>query len=472
MTEQPKLKPITSDLPIFPRELTPEGQAFRDALFADNEISLAIKKYLEENKDKELTLDDLRETLGSTIKHDDVNKLITFLCMVLTYTEEEQVNIANLAESSTGKSYIPLQLIPYFPKSDVIALGYVSPTAFFHDWGIALPDPEDVSEFEIEKKRKIIHVDLEKKILLFMDQPHEQLLKNLRPMLSHDQKHIEVRISNHNQQSGYRTKRAILEGYPTVLFCSAKTKMDEQEITRLFLLSPEISQEKIKESIILRLQKEGDREKFQAFLDADPKRAFIIERIKEIKALTIKQIKIPDEFLAQINMHFLEDRAYLLPRHMRDITKVCAIMKGNALLNFMHREQTKDRANPDVIETISINATDMLVGFALYKAVSKANELGLPPRDLEEYEALKEEFLPPGVTNPEFQRAYYQIFHKLLGRDKAKNKLDLLMNAGLLEESPDPNDKRKLRYMREGVGYEKTDEQTELTTNNKGVGKE
>ncbi len=345
-----------------------EAQSFRTELDLSNKIFLEIKKYAEENRKKELTLEDLKEILGSTIKHDDNNKLITFLCMLLTYTDEDQVNIANLAESSTGKSYIPLQLVPFFPKSDVITLGYVSPTAFFHDWGIPLPDPTDTNNNDPEKKRKIVHVDLEKKILLFLDQPHEQLLKNLRPLLSHDQKQIEVRISNQSQKSGYRTKRAVLDGFPTVLFCSAKTKMDEQEVTRLFLLSPEISEEKIKEGIVLKLQKEGDREKFQAMLDEDPKRAFLIERIKDIKFQGIKQIKIPDELLTQINQQFLEDRKYLLPRHMRDITKVTAIMKGHALLNYMNRKQIRDPAATDVILSIEVNERDVQVGFQLYGA--------------------------------------------------------------------------------------------------------
>ena len=468
MIEQPQLKPIISDVPMgMPLELNPEGKAIRERLKASNDIYLAIKKYLEENKDKELTLEDLKETLGTTIKHDDMNKLITFLCMILTYTEEDQVNIANLAESSTGKSYIPLQLIPYFPNSDVIALGYVSPTAFFHDWGVSLPDPTDLRrDIEPEKKRKVIHVDLEKKILLFLDQPHEQLLKNLRPLLSHDQKHIEVRISNQSQKSGYRTKRAVLDGYPTVLFCSAKTKMDEQEVTRLFLLSPEINQEKLREGIVLRLQKEGDREQYGKNLDNNPQRQFLKERVKEIKNLDIKQIKIREEFLQQIYLHFTEDREFLLPRHMRDISKLTAIMKGNALLNYMNREQVRDTEAPEVILSIYINEKDMQTGFRLYNVVSKANELGLPPRCYDEFLALKEEFLAPGLTNGEFQRAYFKAFHKLLGRDKAKSKLELLVNTGLLEELPDPIDKRKMRYVCEGVGYEKISDVVETAINN------
>ena len=76
----------------------------------------------------------MTKTLGSTVKHDDANKVITFLGMLLTYTEEDQINIGFLAESSTGKSYIPLEISQYFPVEDVMETGYASPTAFFHDY--------------------------------------------------------------------------------------------------------------------------------------------------------------------------------------------------------------------------------------------------------------------------------------------------------------------------------------------------
>ena len=79
---------------------------------------------------KEISLDELRDILDSTIKHDNESKLITFLDMLLNYTEEDQQNIGYVAESSTGKSYIPLQLTPYFPSVDVIELGRVNQRRF------------------------------------------------------------------------------------------------------------------------------------------------------------------------------------------------------------------------------------------------------------------------------------------------------------------------------------------------------
>lgn len=177
---------------------------------------------------KPISMDKLTEILSSTIKHDEVNKVITFLAMLLTYTEEDQINISFTAESSTGKSYIPLELSWYFPKADVIEYSYVSPTAFYHEYGILIPDPSDTREnVEPEKRRKIHHIDLHRKILIFIDQPHDLLLQRLRPLLSHDRKVIVSKITDSRAKFGLRTKTVKIEGYPTVLFCTAKFSMED-----------------------------------------------------------------------------------------------------------------------------------------------------------------------------------------------------------------------------------------------------
>ncbi|KKT29088.1 MAG: hypothetical protein UW15_C0018G0001, partial [Parcubacteria group bacterium GW2011_GWC1_44_10] len=56
---------------------------------------------------KPLSSQELVEILGLTIKKDEENKLLTFLCELSAYTESSQLNISFNAPSSTGKSYIP-----------------------------------------------------------------------------------------------------------------------------------------------------------------------------------------------------------------------------------------------------------------------------------------------------------------------------------------------------------------------------
>ena len=183
---------------------------------------------------KQLNIEDLKKILGLTIKKDETNKVTTFLCQLSAFTENAQFNISYNAPSSTGKSYIPTEIAKLFPQDDLIAIGYCSPTAFFHDIG------------EIDKRRKgQIIVDLSRRILIFLDQPHTQLLERLRPLFSHDKKEIHIKITDKSQRQGLRTKNVILRGFPAVVFCTAGLKVDEQESTRFLLLSPETNQGKV-----------------------------------------------------------------------------------------------------------------------------------------------------------------------------------------------------------------------------------
>ena len=152
----------------------------------------------------------------------------------------------------------------YFPEEDLLPLAYTSPTAFFHTQGVLvdkslspLQDRRDfVSErLEIwdeknpqpekgegrsarnEKRRdesrslkaewdqltKYYRVDLEKKILIFLDQPHDELLKKLRPLLSHDRKQLLIKITGKTREGGHKTKDILIIGFPTVVFLAVDT---------------------------------------------------------------------------------------------------------------------------------------------------------------------------------------------------------------------------------------------------------
>ena len=67
-----------------------------------------------------------------------------------------------------------------------------------------------------------------------------------------------------------------------MIFCTANEKLDEQEKTRLTLLSPESTQEKIEAAIVLKIEKDSDREAYKKLLEADPKRKWLINRVFSI----------------------------------------------------------------------------------------------------------------------------------------------------------------------------------------------
>lgn len=403
------------------------------------EIEKTIPEKIDTSQFKPLSSQELVNVLGLTIKKDEENKLITFLCELSAYTEDSQFNISFNAPSSTGKSYIPTEVARLFPEEDVIETGYCSPTAFFHDIG------------EYQKEKKGYLVDLSKKILIFLDQPHTQLLERLRPLLSHDKKEIPLKITDKTQKFGLKTKNILLRGYPSVIFCTAGLKIDEQEATRFLLLSPETNQEKIREAIHEKIKKETDADAYQKWLDDNPERKLLKERIRAIKQENIKEIKIGSP--EKIEERFFKKNKILKPRHSRDIGRLISLIKSFTLLNLWFRK--KDGS------VVIANDDDIEEAFKVWDAISESQELNLPPYI---YNLYQEVILPAwndknknraegfekitgelGLTRQDIIQKHYQVYGRFIADWQLRQQIiPMLETAGLIIQEPDPNDKRKM----------------------------
>jgi hypothetical protein len=395
-----------------------------------------------DHPNKEITIEDLKEILGSTVKKDDANKLLTFLPMLLTYTEADQLNIGYVAESSTGKSYIPIELSHYFPQEDIISLSYASKKSFFHEKGEWKKDPATGKHYKV--------LDLSKHILIFKDQPHPGLLEAMRSLLSHDEKVAESKITDRSEKFGTSTKTIKIIGFPTVIFCTAKPTLEEQEKTRMLILSPDIDTEKLRESILLRIKRESNRKQFIEDLKQNQDRALLMMRIQDIKNSGISCVNIPEHQQKSIFEKFRKNKN-LLPRHQRDISRLLSIIKGVAILNFHLHEQLDD--------SITVTQQDIDKGFELYSAVMEANEKGLSPELFKLYKTLKPHFYyitkeddietqkPKWFTRREFQTAYANEFHKPLPYKRASAILEAYADLGIVNAQVDPDDKRRTRYI-------------------------
>lgn len=376
---------------------------------------------------KEVTFQDIGEVLSTSIKRDYSPKLITFSGMLLAQTKEDQLNIGFQSESSAGKSYIPIELASYFPKDEVSILASASPTAFFHDRGVW------------DKEKKTLVVDVDGKILVFLDQPHFQLLERLRPLLSHDMRELQYKITDKNQKQGLRTKNVTVRGYPSVIFCTTKMDPDEQEKTRMILLSPSIEQEKLKEAIRLMSLRKGNPEEYHEHIHEDPRRKWLTDRIRAIRQTGIRNVIIPNHE-KDVCERFLKEHPYLMPRHQRDFPRIMSLIKAHALLNCFKRQ----RINED---TIIANQTDINTGFELYRSIQLSNELGLSPYVFRIY---MEVFVPllsqdVGVRREEIQKQYHAVFHKTLSPETLKREIiPQLETVGLIVQEPDPEDKRRM----------------------------
>lgn len=394
------------------------------------EIGVEIKDIVRANLkhlQRTISVEELREIISTTVKHDNPTKIITFLTMLLTFTEEDQGNLALQSESSTGKSYIPLELCQYFPKEDVHIYGGASPTAFFHEVGTW------------EEERKAIIVDLEKKILIFLDQPHYTLLEKLRPLLSHDQKELMYKIVDKKQKHGHRTKTVIIRGYPTVIFLSTKFAMDEQERTRVFILSPDQSEVKIIDSINLLGKKLGNRDTFKDELQRDARRIWLKQRVSAIKNTGIRNVIIdnPDALCKA----YIKSHKHLISRLQRDFPRFIGLIKAHALLNWAHRERLPNNC-------IKATNEDIKIGFRLYHEIATPNELGISPRIFEIYQQVinplfkKKNF--EGLDKNDILKDYRMKYHRPLSFRTLRDEiLPTLEGADLVRQDIDPNDRRR-----------------------------
>ena len=389
-------------------------------------------------EDRELEIKDLVEALGVTVKRDDTNKVVTFLVMLSAFTEDDQINVSFRAESSTGKSYIPLEVSALFPSDRVVKIAYSSPTAFFHERGTLDPDTGEIV------------VELEKKILIFLDQPHNQLLERLRPLLSHDQKELVYKITDKREKLGLRTKTVKIIGYPAVIFCTGRLALDEQEATRMILLSPEISQEKLREAIYLKILKEADEGTFKEYVESDPRRKALKGRIKKIAELKVRKIIVPEP--EKIAERFVASRKTLKPRHSRDAERLMALAKVLALLNYNHR---KVEENGDGL-TIYASEKDIENAFKIWDEISKPQEYNLSPFVLRVFQ----EIIVPlaknrpitdaaqGPTRMEIMRRFLEVFGRPLSRMVWEREIvPSLEAAGLIERDRHPQDHRKTIYI-------------------------
>ena len=423
-------------------------------------------------KHEEYTWENVATALTATIKEDDSSKIVTFAACLLAQTENNSLNIGFQSESSTGKSYIACEVASLFPENEVITLAGASPTSFFHETGMLVDkdlkplksqlekidqDIEDLDKKndkdEIKKlrltKSKILRIsktliDLESKILIFLDQPHFQLLEKLRPLLSHDKKILEYKITDKTVSTGFRTKTVLIKGFPTVLFCSARMNPNDQEKTRLIFLSPTSDKIKLQESLKLIVLKQSDPEEFKKLISEDIKRQWLARIISEIRKSCIRNIIIPKS----INVYetFSISHPTLLARHQRDLPRIFGLIKAHALLNFTNRKPYTNLSpvNTTISFTIIANQTDVNAGIKLYSEISRANEMGLSPYLLSFYEDIIKPNSLCGVQRSEIQRFYYELHQKYISMQTLQKEIiPALELAGLIYQEVDPVDKRR-----------------------------
>ena len=327
----------------------------------------------------EMTLDELAKVLSLTIKYDDTNKLVVFLAMLSAFTDSSQINVSLNAPSSTGKSFLATEIAKLFPAEDKVERSGSSPTAFFYGHGV----------FDEDLQAKII--SLERKILLFYEQPNPQLQERLRALLSHDQRDLKYSFTNKDKGKN-KADNIILRGFPSTIFCSAGLRLDEQETTRAILLSPEVTDSKILAGMLSQARRSANADEYKTWIESQPERIALKNRIIAIRDEHVDEIIVPN--YEDIDKQFRNMFPIPKPRHMRDISHLVQLIKAISLLNVWHRRQTNG--------TILANDRDVSQAFELWRGFSESQEFNLPPVVLQFYK----EIIVPAYIN-KFENLHY-----------------------------------------------------------------
>lgn len=377
----------------------------------------------------QINLEDVKSILEITIKKDDVNKLVTFLAATSIYVGDNQLNIWFNSPSSTGKSYIATEIAKYFPDEDVIEIGYASPTSFYHDHG----DYDDTI--------KGYRIDLSKKLLIFLDQPHSDLTKKMRPILSHDKKEIISKITDKSEKKGLRAKNLKIIGFPTVFFCTADFNLDEQEATRFIILSPDTDPIKIENSIKNKIHKESDSPNYELRINTNLRIQNLKERIKRVKEANIQDVRLDESKVTELFFKRIGEN--LKPRHSRDIGWICNLIKAITAINFWYRKSENG--------VYIASERDIKDAFTLWDSLYASQELNIAPYLLRffqdlilvPYEKSNSVFSQKGLTVQDILNNHNQIYKRNLSKEHLTREiLPMLEAANLIRKEQSLLDKR------------------------------
>jgi hypothetical protein len=434
------------------------------------------------------------ETAKKTIKQED--SLVRLLIYVgLTAYSHNPLSIGIRAPTSEGKTYAVTQSVQkFFPNQDVMTLGSMSPKALIRQHGIFVDENNQPLEDRIKelKKRLMMSqhtknieniidaqdkldklyqkgkwlIDLQGKILLFLEPPHPELWNILKPILSHDAWDIQHPYVD----TDLKTKNIVTRGWPVCIFCSAKDESRWEvwpEIQSRFLItSPNMSHAKYLESNILTFQKTGLPNFVQQIVvvsdfEVDLARKcikYLRQRIKascptkdsagEVKPLN--PVWIPyQQYLAE-SLPSNKGPSMRTASHIGSLLDIIALTKSEFYVDFGIEKQIVARPE-DLAEVLRIS-----------KDMTSGNYAGLPQHKIR---FLKEIFHPlyyaktePGeqdgkiekiiaVTTKELCDYYRSKIGKGITTDNLKKQyLNELLSDDIIGESLSEIDKRQRLY--------------------------
>ena len=380
--------------------------------------------FYDENQDAILVK--IKTDLKERVCCDNILRNVVLMTGISAYGQNP-LNLFVQGPSSTGKSFVVTETLRYFPENDVIFLGGLSPTALVHDHG-------KIEEIEGEAFKV---VDLSNKILVFLESPRNETIRQLLPILSHDKNEIRYHVTDKNTNGQTETKKAVVRGHPATVFCATVSTILNDLSTRSLIYAPETSEEKIKE--VVELQNKTATEPWTLHNSG----AGNTEEIKK-KILTVKENFCMVE-VAIPNIEMIKMDTSSNPRVMRDNKKRIELINSCARLHADQRICIKCGSKNYLLA----NFFDILVGLALFDEIEISTTTGLAPIVLKFFNDVLKQLKSKNPFNyKQIQEKYYEVYKQPVGIDTLRKSLmDPLEQAGYVIGVPDENDGRRKLFI-------------------------
>ena len=411
------------------------------AVMTELGITLVVSDFMsKKDKDKAMALlkdpsymSRVQKDLNLDMKGDYSCRMLVYLVAISAYTNDP-LTLYLKGPSSSGKTYMVTQVTNRFPKCDVISLGGLSPTALRHDHAVYEP-PEDG-----ERDGKWV-VNLDKKILVFLEAPSNDTIDMLKPILSHDKREISYKITEKGKKGKLEAKHTVIRGWPACLFATCETKKLDEMSTRSLLAAPDTSKAKIFGAMELHAHnmvhpwakdtKNGEAIRNSIQIIRDSKINIIIPYMDHVSSLFSKR--------------FISN-----PRVMRDFKKMSAIIYAVAFVHSFQRPTLKLFGKEYVMATMA----DMSVADVIYTDIRETTEEGIPKNVIMFYVDVLYPLYEMSLKFPEVSINFINLIHahrKVYGEvlsepTMRRNRIKPLIEAGWIIPVPDPSDKRKLIY--------------------------
>ena len=395
----------------------------------------------------------LIEVLDFEIKYDYTTKLAVFFTGLSAYTLEP-LNLFLRGPSSIGKTYNTRSVLQVFPKEDIWSLGGLSPKALIHLHG-ELMDGEtgepidfreaprkgdykdkneyyDAQQLWMDKLSKSYElVDLDGKILFFLESPNFETFNMLRPILSHDAWEISYRFTGKTKGGQLRSKHVIIRGWPATIFLSAFDKYVEELATRSFTVSPMETTVKYKAANQLRNLRveapwvfDSHQEKYEEFRN-------LIGVIKS--NLEDKEIVVPFSNL-------FEFYPSSIPRDMRDFEHLTQLIRCITGLYLLQRVEMAKSGKQYYVASRG----DVELAFTLFNSLFETTRTGISQHVLDFYHSIMKQ--RDTWNGQEVTLAYNQRFAPKKSQKTIRRYLKVLEDVGYITTETDPEDKRRNLY--------------------------